>query len=53
MIFFLYFTKKTKRVAGQFAFKFKKEACCWTHQLNKEDYGEDNKYWVLLAVEKQ
>jgi hypothetical protein len=41
-----------KRVAGQFAVKYKKEASCWTHSLNKEDYGVD-KYWVLLAFEKQ
>ena len=41
-----------KRFAGQFAVKYKKEASCWTHSLNKEDYGVD-KYWVLLAFEKQ
>ena len=41
-----------KRVVGQFAVKYKKETSCWTHSLNKEDYGVD-KYWVLLAFEKQ
>jgi hypothetical protein len=52
VIYFSCFTKKKKRVAGQFAVKYKKDVSCWTHQPNKEDYGED-KYWVLLAVEKQ
>jgi hypothetical protein len=28
-----------KRAAGQFAVKYKEEASCWTHQLNKEDYS--------------
>ena len=28
-----------KRVAGQFVVKYKEEASCWTHQLNKEDYS--------------
>ena len=32
-----------KRVAGQFAVKYKKsgkkEAGCWTHTLNQGDYG--------------
>ena len=41
-----------KRVAGQFAVKYKKEASCWTHSLNKEDYGVD-KYFLLRSEQKK
>jgi hypothetical protein len=38
-----------KRVAGQFAVKYKNEASCWTHSLNKEDYGVDKYGYFLLS----
>ena len=41
-----------KSVAGQFAVKYTSETYRWTQKLNKEDYWVD-KYWVLLAVEKE
>ncbi len=45
--------EKTKSVVGQFTVKYKSEAYCWTKKLNREDYGVD-KYWgVLLAVGKE
>ena len=44
---------KKKSVAGQFAaVKYRPEKYCWTQKLNREDDGVD-KYWVLLAVEKE
>jgi len=40
--------KKKKSVAGQFAaVKYRSETYCWTQTLNREDYGVD-KYWVIL-----
>jgi hypothetical protein len=44
--------EKEKSVAGQFAVKYKSETYSWTQKRNREDY-EGNKYWVLLAVEKE
>ena len=44
--------EKKKSVSSHFAVKYKEETHSWTQKLSKEDYGVD-KYWVLLAVEKQ
>ena len=42
--------KKKKSGAGQFAaVKYKSETYCWTKKLNREDYGVD-KYWVILLL---
>jgi hypothetical protein len=43
--------EKMKRVAGQFAVKYKSKTYCWTQKLNRKDYGVYN-YWVLLAVKE-
>ena len=42
-------SRNQKEVAGQFAVKYMSETTCWTHSLNKQDYGIDQ-YSVLLAV---
>jgi hypothetical protein len=40
--------RRKKSVAGQFAaVKYRSETYCWTQTLNREDYGVD-KYWVIL-----
>ena len=43
--------RSPKRVAGQFAVKYKKEATCWIHSLNKQDYGVD-KYFYCCEKQK-
>ena len=44
--------KKKKSVAGQFAaVKHRSETYCWTHKLNREDYGVD-KYWVIFIFSR-
>jgi len=41
--------EKKKSVAGQFAVKYRSKKCSWTQKLNREDYGVD-KYWYLLLL---
>ncbi len=41
--------EKKKSVAGQFAVKYMSETYSWTSKLNREDYGVD-KYWILLLL---
>ena len=42
--------KKKKSVADQFTtVKYRSETYYWTEKLNREDYGVD-KYWVLLLL---
>jgi hypothetical protein len=39
--------EKKKSVAGEFAVKYRSETYSWTQKLNREDYGVD-KYFLLL-----
>ena len=41
-----------KKVACQFAVKYRSETHSRTKKVNREDYGVD-KHWVLLAVVKE
>ena len=42
------YAKKKKSVAVQFAtVKYRPETYCWTHKLNRKDYGVD-KNWVIF-----
>ena len=42
--------KKKKSVAGQFAaVKHRSETYCWTHKLNREDYGVDVLVFLFLS----
>jgi hypothetical protein len=44
--------EKKKSVAGQLAaVKYRSETYCWTQELNREDYGVLDKYWVILFFE--
>jgi len=44
--------QKKMSVVDQFTVKYRTEAYSWTQKLNREDYGID-KYWVLLVVVKE
>ena len=48
---FVVVVRSPKRVAGQFAVKYKKEATCWIHNLNKQDYGLDE-YFYFCGKQK-